>query len=303
MSAIWLPEGISVLFDLVLSLVLVAALSIGTFVLTVRFCQSRSDSVRNTAALLTILFGGLYFRFAWDQTLLTTLVPNSELVILGNWFPIFAAVLAGIVWAGSGQRVRRVVPVAMLSVVSVISVTSPLLGEKPVCGENWRGGVCLQTTPYTCSPASAATLLRVHGIEATEREMAELCLTRRGTNWMGLFRGLSKKVAGSPWRVEVFDVPTDAKTMPPDTPAILVARLPADSQNHELRDTSGWRPGQAHSVVYLGKLTDDVLIVGDPTFGRELWRRDELPTLWTGRGLRLVPRGAAGATSLLAARQ
>ena len=120
---------------------------------------------------------------------------------------------------------------------------------------------------------------------------------------MGLFRGLSKKVANSPWRVEVFDVSANAKETPPATSAILVARLPADSQNHELRDTSGWLPGQAHSVVYLGDLTDDVLIIGDPTVGRELWRRDDLTTLWTGRGLRLVPRDAAETTSLVAARQ
>lgn len=296
------------MIDLLLSLILIVALAIGAFVLSVRFCRSRSESVRNAVGLLVILLGGIYLRFAWDQTFLATLVPNSEMVVLGNWFPIFAAALAGVVWTGSGEFARRAIPVAMLGVVSVISIASPLSGEKPVCGESWRGGVCLQTTPYTCSPASAATLLRIHGIEATEREMAELCLTRigttqRGTNWMGLFRGLSKKVADSPWRVEVFDVSANAKETPPATPAILVARLPVDSQNHELRDTSGWLPGQAHSVVYLGNLTDDVLIVGDPTVGRELWRRDDLTTLWTGRGLRLVPRDNAATTSLVAARQ
>ena len=72
---------------------------------------------------------------------------------------------------------------------------------------------------------------------------------------------------------------------------------------HQAEYRRCWLPGQAHSVVYLGNLTDDLLIVGDPTVGRELWRRHELRTLWTGRGLRLVPRDAATTDSLLAAQQ
>ena len=33
--------------------------------------------------------------------------------------------------------------------------------------------------------------------------MAELCLTRRGTSWMGLYRGLKLKTEGTPWKVEM----------------------------------------------------------------------------------------------------
>src|SRR5260221_7046371 len=45
--------------------------------------------------------------------------------------------------------------------------------------------------PYT-------TLFR-SGISATEQEMADLCITRRGTYWQGLYRGLKLKTAGTLW--------------------------------------------------------------------------------------------------------
>ena len=298
-----LLEGVAVLSDLIFSLILVTVAAGAAFGSTIRFCRSRSEATRNLTALMTMILGGVYFYFLWDQSVLARMVPTSGMIVLGNWFPVFASILAGAVWSGRHGILRRAFPALLLGVVCAGALIAPLIGDKPVCGENWRGDICLQTTPYTCSPASAATLLRVHGIDATEREMAELCLTHRGTTWMGLFRGLSRKVAGSPWKVEVFDMPVGGDASPPETPAILVARLPENPSDQELRETSGWLPGQAHSVVYLGNLTDDLLIVGDPTVGRELWRRHELRTLWTGRGLRLVPRDAATTDSLLAAQQ
>lgn len=289
--------------DLILSLILIIVVAGAAFRVTFQFCRSSSEATRNLTGLMTMVVGGAYFYFVWDRPILARIVPTSGMIVLGNWFPVFASILAGAVWSGRHCILRRAFPTLLLGTVSAGTLIAPLIGDNPVCGENWRGDICLQTTPYTCSPASAATLLRVHGIDATEREMAELCLTHKGTTWMGLFRGLSRKVADSPWKVEVFDMPMGGAASPPETPAILVARLPEDSSDRELRETSGWLPGQAHSVVYLGNLTEDLLIVGDPTVGRELWRRHELRTLWTGRGLRLVARDAAPTDSLLAAQQ
>lgn len=289
--------------DLFTSLILISTVSCAAFTATVRFCRRRSESAAQFMALLAIASGMAYFILVWNQPVLAKVVPFSGLIVLGNWFPVFAAVLAGTVWSSRSGLIRRALPATSLGLVSAIALVTPFLGRQPDCGEAWRGDICLQTTPYTCSPASAATLLRAYGINATEREMAELCLTHRGTNWMGLFRGLSKKTEGSPWKVEVFDVPPGENAQPPETPAILVARLPDDSQNRELRDTCGWIPGQAHSVTYLGRLNADVLIVGDPAIGRELWRRTDLSALWTGRGLRLVPRKPRDTSHQLVAHQ
>jgi hypothetical protein len=41
----------------------------------------------------------------------------------------------------------------------------------------YRDGICRQSTGYTCVAASLVTLLRAHGIEATETEMARLSYT------------------------------------------------------------------------------------------------------------------------------
>ena len=47
--------------------------------------------------------------------------------------------------------------------------------------------------------------MREHGIQASEQEMVELCLTRAdGTPALGLYRGLKLKTRGTPWNVEVF---------------------------------------------------------------------------------------------------
>jgi hypothetical protein len=74
---------------------------------------------------------------------------------------------------------RRSYTAALLAGVAGLAAVIPLLGNVPKCGEHWdRLGTCLQTTRYTCSPAAAATLLRKYDIDATEQEMAELCLTR-----------------------------------------------------------------------------------------------------------------------------
>lgn len=292
--------------DLITSLILISTVSCAAFAATVRFCRHRSESAGKFVALVVISAGTAYFLLVWNQPVLARVVPYSGLIVLGNWFPVFAALLAATVWSSPSGLIRRAVPVVSLGLVSAIALVTPFVGRQPDCGEAWRGDICLQTTPYTCSPASAATLLRAYGIDATEREMAELCLTHRGTNWMGLFRGLSKKTAGSPWKVDVFDVPIGENAQPPETPAILVARLPNDSPNpehRELRDTCGWIPGQAHSVTYLGRLSADVLIVGDPAIGRELWRRTDLSALWTGRGLRLVPRKPRDTSHQLVAHQ
>ena len=54
--------------------------------------------------------------------------------------------------------------------------------------------MCLQTSQVTCPAAAWATLLRYHGIEVTEAEMAGLCLTGPdGALMLGLYRGLRVK--------------------------------------------------------------------------------------------------------------
>ena len=61
---------------------------------------------------------------------------------------------------------------ALLAVI--VPFLKPLL--KPVSvdriGETWTDDVCLQSSQSTCGPASAATLLRQFGVDASESELA-----------------------------------------------------------------------------------------------------------------------------------
>jgi hypothetical protein len=63
----------------------------------------------------------------------------------------------------------------------------------------WTDGVCRQSTGYTCGAASAATVLRAHGvIDAVEHECAYLSHTmpHRGVTDLGAARALRKKLPG-----------------------------------------------------------------------------------------------------------
>ena len=56
-------------------------------------------------------------------------------------------------------------------------------------------GHCRQSTGYTCTPASCVSVLAWWGIEATEGEMARLCLTSSwGTTAFNAYRGLTLKL-------------------------------------------------------------------------------------------------------------
>lgn len=282
--------------DLVLGAFWITLASVLSFWAVRQSLKHATWAQRAASASSLVVLGGMYVVSGWDQLWLSRLIPTSALVMLGNWFPILASGLAGI----ASRMIelptwRRNLATSGMLFVATFALVFPLIGETPVCGQLWRDNICRQTTPFTCSAASATTLLNQHGIAASEAEMAELCLTnalRQGTSWQGLYRGLVLKTARTKWRVEVFQSSSVGLHALQGTPAILVACLPHDGHNVNpiYRDACGWVPGQAHAVVYLGDLDTKTAIVGDPQFGRELWTESDLKILWTGLGFRLVPR-------------
>ncbi len=277
--------------DLYLGLLVLAALSVALF--GVGWTIGRRVSLRavNRLSVLTIVALLTYIACLWDQVTLSRWLPFSNLIVLGNWFPFEAALLGGLAASQSLPVWRRALTVTALQLAGTFVVLSPLLGSAPRCGHSWSEGICLQTTKQTCSPASAATLLRMHGIDATEQELADLCLTRQGTNWMGLYRGLKKKTDGTDWDVEVFNGSADdLRSM--GCPAILSVGLSRPAKADPLYQTElGWRPGVRHSVVLLGFVTD-LVEIGEPTpdAGRERWTSNDLKELYLGQGMRLVRR-------------
>lgn len=133
----------------------------------------------------------------------------------------------------------------------------PELDRQGVC----RQGVCRQTTMFTCGAAASATFLHVHGIEATEDEMARLCVTRcgyfGGTTEAGMMRGLRRKGLDVRIRRELV------------APSIVSIRLSALV---------------SHAIVLL-ELREDVAIVADPLRGRVQYKRTDFERAWLGSAI------------------
>ncbi len=282
--------------DLYVGLVILGGLTIAMFLGSL-WCSHRISRVlSDLLAILVVVVMFFYIQLLWYNVRLTAILPFSNLVVIGNWLPPLAGLLAGFAWTRIyGRIVRKTLCTSALAVVAGYAAISPMLGEPPRCFDEWdKDGICLQTTQHSCTPASAATLLRLHGIEATEGEMAELCLTRDGTTWMGLYRGLKQKTRGTRWDVEVIECTAAEISRTSTEPMILSVGL---GKKIAKRDESrfaewGWRPGRGHSVLLLGAGPLGGFKIADPTpgYGIEMWSATNLNELFQGTAVRLVER-------------
>jgi hypothetical protein len=282
--------------DLYIGLVIIGGLSVALFLGSL-WCSFRINRIASDIfAVLIVVVMFLYIKHLWYNVRLTSVLPFSNLVIVGNWLPLLAGLLAGFSWRRVyGRIVRKTLCTTALALAAGYATVLPMLGDPPKCGNVWDGdGVCLQTTKHTCTAASAATLLRLHGIDATEGEMAKLCLTRDATTWMGLYRGLKCKTRGTRWDVQVVECKADDIVQYPIKPMILSVGLASDvGEKVEARFAEwGWRPGQGHSVLLLGDGSLGRFKIADPTpgYGTEMWGRDDLNELFQGTAIRLVER-------------
>ncbi len=276
--------------DLILGAVILAVLSLGVFFLTMRLGAKLHPRLCDALAAAVIILMGFYVRDVWDNIVLAKWLPFSNLIVLGNGFPVAMAVLAGLAWNRvPPPTIRRVAIVSLLFGASAYAVYFPFRGQVPECSDTWEDGVCRQSTYDTCSAAAAATLLRMHKIETTEKEMAELCITRKGTSWLGLYRGMKLKTAGTDWDVEVFSTDADEILKNQSFPAIVFMRLTAQvaDRNPEY-EAGGWIVGTSHSTVLMEMNSVGMCLMGDPSVGRELLRFEDFKQLYEGRGIRLV---------------
>ncbi len=76
---------------------------------------------------------------------------------------------------------RKILPMLLIlfTCAAVVPFIKPLLVRLPTDAihDQWSGDACLQSTPSTCGPASIATILRFHGLDASEREIAKHAYT------------------------------------------------------------------------------------------------------------------------------
>ena len=282
--------------DLYVGLVVLGGLSIGLFAGSL-WCSYRiSQLLSDLLAMLVVALMFFYIRHLWYDVRLTRILPFSNLVVIGNWLPPLAGLLAGFAWRRIYGRIfRKTICTSALAIAAGYAAVLPMLGEAPECRNDWNfEGICVQTTKHTCTAASAATLLRLHGIDATESEMAELCLTREGTTWMGLYRGLKQKTRGTRWDVEVIECQTSDIKVARGVPMILSVGLGPEVLKRDERRYAewGWRPGQGHSVLLLSRGALGGYRIADPTpgYGIETWNSDDLDDLFQGTAVRLIER-------------
>jgi ABC-type bacteriocin/lantibiotic exporter with double-glycine peptidase domain len=155
-----------------------------------------------------------------------------------------ALFLLGVVWGMPGRRLRA----AFLAVLAAVAGAFILL-EAGAClwwryalPELWERnadarGALMQSTGWTCLPASAVMLLHQYGIPASEGELAYLANTTLfGTDEYVMARALNAKLRARGWRARVEEAtyeecvrrgePFIAHVEPPDigNHAILVER-------------------------------------------------------------------------------
>jgi hypothetical protein len=148
----------------------------------------------------------------------------------------------------------------------------------PDLGTCWlRGDTCYQSTPYTCVAASLVTLLRHHGIPATETQMARLSHTqvRGGTTDTRAVHALQHKLAGSPWKVR-YAVMDYARLCRAPMPCVVSVR---------------WGYAVSHMVPVLAADHAGVTLA-DPLTGVRHCTRQQFLADWHKRGIYLQPRSA-----------
>lgn len=227
-----------------------------------------------SAAVLAIpgaLFAAYYTKLLGEPIWLYEFraLPGAELTAAGT------GLLAGFVHQARHKhplmkrQLRAFTVPAIFAVVLAAPYAKPLLRplDKSLLQENWKNGVCLQSTPSTCGPASAATLVRSLGKNGTEAELANESLTYAGgtENWY-LVRALRKRG----FKPELKLVAPDGLEFP--TPAIAGVKLPQ---------------GTGHFIALIS--TDGTNYLGsDPLTGRFTATLTELKSDYRFTGFFLV---------------
>lgn len=132
-----------------------------------------------------------------------------------------------------------------------------------------------QSSDYSCVPTSMANLLRLYGVQATEREMAKLSLTHSGetggTNLAGVYYGLQTKAEGR-YQVVIRRLSIDELKQLPH-PAMITKKLHLFFY---------------HSWLYL-HYDGEKFHIYDPLLGRVMFYGEEiLSQYWRGDAVYLV---------------
>jgi hypothetical protein len=283
--------------DLIVALLVVFASSVAAFWCGTRIAGNLSSRASSCIALATLVLLLVFAATAHGKLWLAQVLPFSNVVVLGNWIPLGASFLGGL---AGGQRAiplwrRSALAVILISLGSYTVLDDFLVPPSP-SRSYFDKGTCIQTTRVSCSPCCAVTLLDCCGIESSEGEMMDLCVTSRfGTPMLGLYRGLKLKTRNTDWDVEAFRCSVPRLRQEATWPVILRIRLSnAPPAGIPVERRSRWRaPRMEHTIVVFGFRSDGRVLIGDssnPKCSSTCWSVDELRKCWGGEGLRLVRR-------------
>lgn len=153
---------------------------------------------------------GVHLTCVWRPDAVAPLIAGTDLALLYPGLSYaFGVVLLFALGPRAGARNHRaVVLLGGFIAALVLWNASGLLGDPALQLEEearWKGDCCLQSTPWSCAPAAACSLLRMLGVDARESEMARLMRSRPhfGTDLLNMHRGLSRKLEGTGYRVEL----------------------------------------------------------------------------------------------------
>jgi hypothetical protein len=132
--------------------------------------------------------------------------------------------------------------------VYINAIAFPIKKDK--FGDNWKDGVCRQTTGKSCSPACAATLIYHYlGVKEKEADVAQkVFCSNRGTFMWDVGRYLKKR------GLKVRVLSTSPTPEDPPIPSIAGVGL-------------GGKDGISHSIIIMAKTRDTFTII-DPLYGR-----------------------------------
>lgn len=277
--------------DLVIAIAVMIAVCVAAFRIGFRWGQSESLPFRIAVQILALLLMAAYLGLLWNRPVLSRILPASSLIIVSNWLPMWGSFFVGVLMSTPDTpRVRRCSLSLLTAALAAYSMVAPILGNPPECAATSAGNDFQhQTTPFTCSAACAASLLRLHGVDASESELAELCLTREGTHWMGVYRGLKLKTQNTDWIVAVEPYSRELLQQPMEAPGVLCFTFD-ESRFRGLSD-HGFENGRGHSVVVLGTSVPGYVSVFDPApdYGAEEWDNRIFDCVTDAVVLRLLP--------------
>ncbi|MDX1928933.1 MAG: hypothetical protein SFV81_20550 [Pirellulaceae bacterium] len=157
----------------------------------------------------------------------------------------------------------------------------------------WKGDVCLQSHESSCVPAAAVNLLHLHGMEFSERQLAEFALTSHyGTPPVGSFLAINQAVEGTAFQAAI---QLKRPHLDANQPLPILAHVRFD-QSIEARPRSsglysrllqGIRArSDGHAIVIVERCAEGWVVV-DPAAGRVVWSAEQMTECWSGEGVYL----------------